>query len=82
MPHQSSGSIPYNSMRRVEAAMLSLLLSEDYPWRLAELRVRLGCSADVVRICVARLRADGLLIGDDERVRASWAAIRSDELAG
>jgi len=82
MQDQRSGSVPYDEMRRAEAAIVFLLLAEDYPWRLGELGERVGCSADVIRICVGRLRADGLLVGDDEAVRASWAAVRLDELGG
>lgn len=82
MQDERSGSIPYDEMRRVEAGIVFLLVAEDYPWRLAELSARLRSSADVIRICVARLRADGLLVGDGETVRASWVAIRLDELGG
>jgi hypothetical protein len=82
MQDQRSGSIPYENMRPLEAAIVFLLVAEDYPWRLRELEARLGCSAELVRICVGRLRADGLLVGDGETVRASWAAIRLDELGG
>ena len=59
-----------------------LVVAEDYPWRLGELEAKLGLSPELVRICVGRLRADGLLVGDDEAVRASWAAVRLDELGG
>jgi hypothetical protein len=82
MQDKRSGSIPYDEMRPVEAAIVFLAVAEDYPWRLTELAERVGRPAEVVRICVARLRADGLLVGDGETVRASWAAIRLDELGG
>jgi hypothetical protein len=82
MQYKRSGSIPYDEMRRVEAAIVFLVVAEDYPWRLGELEARIGCPAELVRICAARLRADGLLVGDDETVRASWAAVRLDELGG
>jgi hypothetical protein len=82
MQDQRSGSVPYDEMRPVEAAIVFLLVAEDYPWRPAELGERVGCSAHVIRICVGRLRADGLLVGDGETVRASWAAVRLDELGG
>lgn len=82
MQDERSGSIPYERVRPLEAAIVFLAVAEDYPWRLGELEARLGASRDLVRICVGRLRADGLLIGDDETVRASWAAVRLDELGG
>jgi hypothetical protein len=82
MQDQRSGSVPYDEMRPVEAAIVFLLVAEDYPWRLGELGERVGCPADVIRICVGRLRADGLVVGNDETLRASWAAIRLDELGG
>src|SRR5271167_1069654 len=82
MQDQRSGSVPYDEMRPVEAAIVFLLVAEDYPWRSAEPGERVGCSADVIRICVGRLRADGLVVGDGETVRASWAAVRWDELGG
>jgi hypothetical protein len=82
MQDERSGSVPYDQVRRVEAGIVFLLVAEDYPWRLAELEARLGCPAELVRICAARLRADGLIVGDDETVRASWAAVRLDELGG
>ncbi|MGA2163203.1 MAG: hypothetical protein ABSH36_01895 [Solirubrobacteraceae bacterium] len=82
MQDKRSGSIPYDEIRPVEAAIVFLLVAEDYPWWLRELGERVGCPADVIRICVGRLQADGLLVRDGETVRASWAAIRLDELGG
>ena len=82
MQDERSGSIPYERVRPLEAAILFLVVAEDYPWRLGELEARLGAPPELVRICAGRLRADGLLVGDDETVRASWAAVRLDELGG
>jgi len=82
MQDKRSGTVPYDEMRRVEAAIVFLVVAEDYPWRLGELGERVGCSAEVARLCVGRLRADGLLVGDGETIRASWAAVRLDELGG
>jgi hypothetical protein len=82
MQDERSGSIPYDEVRPLEAAIVFLAIAEDYPWRLGELEARLGVSAELVRICVGSLRADGLLVGDGETVRASWAAVRLDELGG
>jgi hypothetical protein len=82
MQDERSGSVPYDDMRRVEAGIVFLLVAEDYPWRLGELEARLGCPAGLIGICVGRLRADGLLVGDDRALRASWAAVRLDELGG
>jgi hypothetical protein len=82
MQDERSGSIPYDDARPLEAAIVFLVVAEDYPWRLGELAARLGCSSELVRICVARLCADGLLVGDGGTVRASRAAVRLDELGG
>jgi len=70
----------------LEAAVLSLLLAEDWPWRRWELAARLRSPSELVGVCAARLRADGLVRDDDTRrgdnevIRASWAAVRCDEL--
>jgi hypothetical protein len=87
MQHKSP--IPYEDRRRVEAAVLALVLAEDFPWRADELAERLRLHADLIRLAAATLRADGLLIsaptcsrGSGEGLRASWAAVRGDELAG
>jgi hypothetical protein len=82
MQDERSSSIPYDTIRPLEAAIVFLAVAEDYPWRLGELAARLGCSDELASICVTRLRADGLLVGDGEAVRASWAAVRLDELGG
>lgn len=76
------GSFPYEERRCVEAAVLALALAEDWPWRADELAERLRVPADVIALATATLRADGLLIADGEKLRASWAAVRGDELAG
>ncbi len=82
MQDERSGSIPYDEVRPVEAAIVFLAVAEDYPWRLGELAARLGASPELVRISVDRLRDDGLLVGAGETARASWAAVRLDELGG
>ncbi len=74
------GSVPYDRMRSVEAAVLSLLLAEDWPWQPWEVARRLGVSVDLVGICTGRLRADGLVLARGGAVRASLAALRCHEL--
>jgi hypothetical protein len=73
--------IPYEQRRHVEAAVLALVLAEDWPWRTNELAERLDVSVDVIGLATATLIADGLLITDDRKLRASWTAVRGDELA-
>lgn len=86
MQHQRSDLTPHGRRRAVEAAILALVLAEDWSWRPAELAARLRLPVDVIGLGTATLRADGLVIvtraasGGDERLRASWTAVRSDEL--
>jgi hypothetical protein len=86
MQDERSSSFLYErAQRRLEAAILALLLAEDWPWRRGELATRLGYPPELVNVCVARLRADGLArVGDptrgDDVIRASWAAVRCNEL--
>lgn len=68
-------------MRAVEAAVLALLLAEDWPWLPRELAQRLRVPADLISVCEATLRADGLVVMRNGKLRASWAAVRGDELA-
>lgn len=82
MQHQRSELMPYERGRRVEAAILAAVLAEDWPWRIGELAQRLRLPAAVVGLGAATLQADGLLVADGEKLRASWAAVRGDELAG
>jgi hypothetical protein len=89
MHHQRTYFMPYEQRRRVEAAILALVLAEDWPWRAGELAHRLRLPVDVIGLGTATLHADGLLVPvpasrgrDGERLRASWAAVRGDELAG
>jgi hypothetical protein len=65
----------------VEAAVLALVIAEDWPWRAWELAERLGVPVDVIGVCVGRLCADGLLVAHSDTFRASLTAIRGDELA-
>jgi len=81
MQHQRSDLMPYERGRRVEAAILAAVLAEDWPWRVGELAQRLRLPVDLVGLGVATLQADGLLIARGDLLRASWAAVRSDELA-
>jgi len=88
MHHQRSDLIQHERRRYVEAAILALVLAEDWPWRVSELAQRLQLPADVIGLGTATLRADGLVIsvptgrgGSDEKLRASWTAVRGDELA-
>jgi hypothetical protein len=81
MQHQRTYSLPYEQRRRVEAAILALVLAEDWPWRVGELAQRLYLPADVIGLGTATLRADGLVVVRGETLRASWTAVRGDELA-
>lgn len=81
MQHQRTYSLPYEQRRRVEAAILALVLAEDWPWRASELAQRLRVPADVIGLGTATLRADGLMVARGELLRASWAAVRGGELA-
>ena len=88
MQHERTYSLPYEQRRRVEAAVLALMLAEDWPWRASELAQRLRVPVDVIGLGTATLRADGLLVpalagsgGSGDRLRASWAAVRGGELA-
>lgn len=87
MQNQRTYLTPYERRRRVEAAILALVLAEDWPWLPAELAQRLRVPADAIRLGTNTLQADGLIVptptvrGRGERLRASWAAVRGDELA-
>ena len=81
MQHQRIDLLAYEQRRRIEAAILALVLSEDWPWRASELAQRLRVPADVIGLGTATLRADGLMVARGELLRASWAAVRGDELA-
>jgi hypothetical protein len=80
MQDKRTGSVPATQTKRVERAILALLLAEDHPWRLGELQKRLAHPMALLRICAARLDADGLIEHDGETLRVSRAAIRADEL--
>jgi hypothetical protein len=82
MQGQRSSQIPGDRIRAVEAAVLALLLAEDWPWLPDELAQRLRLPADLIAVCEATLRADGLVVTRGGRLRASWTAVRGDELAG
>ncbi len=73
--------MPYERARRVEAAILALALAEDWPWRIGEIAQRLRLPADAIGLGAATLQADGLLVSRSKLLRASWAAVRGDELA-
>lgn len=83
MQHQRIDLLSYERRRRVEAAILALVLAEDWPWRASELAQRLRVPTDLIGLGTATLRADGLLVprGGD-RLRASWTAVRGEELLG
>ncbi len=72
---------PDEERRSVEAAVLALVLAEDWPWSADELAQRLRLSLDTIAIATATLQADGLLIVSNEKWRATWTAVRGDELA-
>jgi hypothetical protein len=80
MQNQRTYFMPYERRRPVEAAILALVLAEDWPWRVSELGQRLRIPEDVIGLSTGTLRADGLLIPNCESLRASWAAVRGDEL--
>jgi hypothetical protein len=82
MQHQRTYLLAYERRRLVEAAILALVLAEDWPWRAGELAHRLRLSADVIGLGTATLSADGLLVPCGDRLRASWAAVRGDDLLG
>jgi len=81
MQDQRTGSLPYDRRRGVEAAVLALVLAEDWPWRVGEIAQRLRVPEHVIGLSTGTLHADGLLVVDADKLRASWAAIRGDELA-
>jgi hypothetical protein len=80
MQHQRTYSMPYERRRCIEAAVLALVLTEDWPWQAGELAQRLRIPEDVIGLSTATLHADGLLVSHGENLRASWAAVRGDEL--
>jgi hypothetical protein len=80
MQHQRTYLLAYERRRLVEAAILTLVIAEDWPWRASELAQRLRLPEDVIGLSTATLSADGLLVPRRDRLRASWAAVRCDEL--
>ncbi len=82
MQDERSSSIPHERRRCIDAAVLALVLAEDWPWRADELAQRLRVPEDVIGLSTGTLHADGLLVVDADKLRASWAAVRGDELAG
>jgi hypothetical protein len=81
MQDQRSDLIAHERRRCVEAAILALLLAEDWPWRPGELAQRLLLPGSLIGLGTATLRADGLVILRGGKLRASWTAVRGDELA-
>jgi hypothetical protein len=89
MHEQRTYLLPHERRRRIEAAILALALAEDWPWQVGELAQRLRLPLDVIGLGTATLSADGLLVpaptgsgGSGDRLRASWTAVRGDELVG
>ncbi len=82
MQHQRIDLLTNEQRRRVEAAILTLALAEDWSWRADELARRLSLPVDVIGLGTATLRADGLIVMRGELLRASWAAVRGDDLLG
>jgi hypothetical protein len=84
--HGRPTSLTYEQRRHVEAAILAFVLAADQWWSADELARRLRLPADAVRLATATLSADGLLasapIASREKLRASWTAVRGDELTG
>jgi hypothetical protein len=81
MQHQRIDLLSYERRRRVEAAILALMLAEDWPWRADELARRLRIPVGMIGLGTATLRADGLMVARGELLRASWSAVRGNELA-
>jgi hypothetical protein len=67
---------------RLERAIVLQLLRDDHApsWALHELLVELGASQAPVEQAIARLQGDGLLSLAEERLSASRAARRLDQL--
>lgn len=65
----------------VDCVVFNFLVAEDHPWRLRELQRTLNEPMTFINASVARLQADGLLTRTGDTVRASWAAVRADELS-
>jgi DNA-binding GntR family transcriptional regulator len=80
MQDQRITSAPSTETKRIERAILALLIAEDHPWPLSDLQKRLGHPPRLVQASIARLQADGLLTEEGRNIRASRAAIRCDEL--
>jgi len=80
MQDKRSDLTPHERRRSIEAAILVLVLAEDWPWRVSELGQRLRVPEDVIGLSTATLHADGLLVSHGDSLRASWAAVRGDEL--
>jgi hypothetical protein len=84
--HGQPPPFPYDERRHAEATILAFVLTADQWWSVDELARRLHLPADLVRLATATLSADGLLtsapIGGGKKLRASWTAVRSDELMG
>jgi hypothetical protein len=80
MQDQRTHSIPHGRRRCIEAAILVLVLAEDWQWRVSELGQRLRIPEDLIGLSTATLHADGLLVSHGDSLRASWAAVRGDEL--
>ena len=65
----------------MDRVVFNFLVAEDHRWRLPELQRTLGEPMTFINASVGRLQADGLLTRKGDTVRASWAAVRADELA-
>jgi hypothetical protein len=82
MQHQRIDLLSYERRRRVEAAILALVIAEDWTWRAGELAQRLRLPVDLIGLGTTTLHADGLLVPRGDRLRASWTAVRGDDLLG
>jgi hypothetical protein len=84
--HGRPTSFPYDERRHAEATIFAFVLAADQWWSVDELARRLHFPSDLVRHATATLSADGLLtsapIGGGEKLRATWTAVRGDELMG
>jgi hypothetical protein len=82
MRGQHSESAPEIEERRIERAILGLLLDADPSglWAVNELARELGCSCEELADGLASLRGAGLVNGCSDFVFASRAALRFDRL--
>jgi hypothetical protein len=67
--------------QRLDRTVFNFLVAEDHPWRLRELQRTIGEPMALLNASIARLQADGLLTHNGDTIRATWTAVRADELS-